>query len=187
MASHAVELVVTLRVTDNEARSALEALQVKMGLREAVRGLARDDVWELTVDASDEDEAVALVSDLVRTTNLFANPNKHRTAIGLPGVAGTPLELDEVAVLVAERGSDEGTTIIETLTGLGVTAVSGARRWSRWRVRMAEPPREGDQALLALVRRIAVTTGRTEGLLSNPHSETSRAVFPWGGEVVLER
>ncbi|MBD3367742.1 MAG: hypothetical protein GF405_06165 [Candidatus Eisenbacteria bacterium] len=185
--NHSIELVVKLKVTDNEARSALEALQVKMGLGDAVSGLARDDVWELSVEADDEAAAIELIGDLVSATNLFANPNKHRTAVGRPGATGDPLGDDEIAVLVAERGSDEGAAILRTLEGLGHGDVVDARRWTRWRVRLAEMPGHDDPDLLARVRHIAVTTGRAEGLLSNPHCEVSRVVFPWGGEAWLER
>jgi len=187
VASSNVELVVTLRVTDNEARSALEALRIKMGLSDVVADLVRDDVWELSVDAADEEAAITLVSDLVDTTNLFANPNKHRAAVGRPGASGRPLEEDEVAVLVAERGSTEGAAILRALRGLGAGAVTDARRWTRWRIRLEDAPDRDDPGLLPLVRHIAVTTKRTEGLLSNPHSEVSRVVFPWGGEEWLER
>jgi len=186
VASTRVDLVVSLKIPDNEARSALEALRVKMGLADVVAGLERDDVWELTVDASDEASATKLVGRLVTGTNLFANPNKHRTAVGSPGATGATLREDEVAVLVAERGSTEGSSILRTLQGLDVQNVTDARRWTRWRIRLAETPRKGDASVMSLVRRVAVATGRDEGLLSNPHSEVSRVVLPWGEEAWLE-
>jgi phosphoribosylformylglycinamidine (FGAM) synthase PurS component len=186
MTSHRVDLIVALKVPDNEARSALEALRAKMGLADVVQDLARDDVWELSIESADRSAAEALVRELVTSTNLFANPNKHRTSVGPAGAAGTQLARDEVAVLVAERESGEGDAIVATLRGLGVKGVAAARRWTRWRVRMTEPPSENERGLEELVRHIAVTSSRSEGLLSNPHCEVSRAVFPWGGEVWLE-
>ncbi len=67
----------------------------------------------------------------------------------------------------------------------GDRSVVAVRRCARWRVRLAEPPTPAQPGLLSLIRRIAVTESRTEGLLSNPHSQTVRAVFPWGAEKPL--
>jgi hypothetical protein len=49
-------------------------------------------------------------------------------------------------------------------------------------VGLTESPKKGDPEVEALVRAVGVTTGRREGLLSNPHSQTSVAVLPWGEE-----
>ena len=53
MPTHRLLLEVSLKVADNEARSALEAIRVKMGLSADVRDLSREEVWELEVDADD--------------------------------------------------------------------------------------------------------------------------------------
>jgi phosphoribosylformylglycinamidine (FGAM) synthase PurS component len=187
MPTHRLRLEVALKIADNEARSALEAIRMKMGLGALVRDLAREEVWELAVDASDAGGAESIVRDLVESTNLFANPNKHRTRLADAGDARVALDPDEVAILVSDRESGEGASMVEAVKRLGVTAVSDARKWVRWRVRFAEAPSPEDPGILDLVRRIAVATGRAEGLLCNPHCQVASAVLPWGDEKPLAR
>jgi phosphoribosylformylglycinamidine (FGAM) synthase PurS component len=185
--THRLLLEVALKVADNEARSALEAIRVKMGLAGLVRDLRREEVWELAVDAADADRARSIVAGLVESTNLFANPNKHRTRLADVGDTRAGLDPDEVAILVSDRGSGEGASMVEAVRRLGVRELSGARRWVRWRVRLAEAPSPEEPGVLDLIRRIGVATGRTEGLLCNPHCQVARAVLPWGDEKPLAR
>jgi hypothetical protein len=90
-----------------------------------------------------------------------------------------------VAVLVADREATEGESVLSAIRRIGIDDVVRVRRWTRWRIRLTEPPERGDPEALALIRRIGVATGRRDGLLSNPHSQVSRAVLPWGDEKVL--
>jgi len=186
MPVHTVVLTVGLKITDNEARSALEAIQVKMGLGEQVRALAREDRWELDVETETAAEAEAAVARLVQTTNVFANPNKHRYAFAPAGAShGADLAPDEVAVLVTDREGAQGESMVVALRRAGAASVVAVRRSARWRVRLATPPAPGQPGLLELVRRIGVAESRSEGLLANPHSQTVRAVFPWGEQKPL--
>jgi len=191
-ARHSFFLNVELKAAGNEARSALEAVQEKMGLRDQVSGLAREDLWEIDVDARTVEGARETIEQLVRTTNLFANPNKHKYTLAdvggaEPGAASWAegLEDDEVAVLVTDRESTEGESVLSAIRRIGVDDVVSIRKWTRWRIHLAEPPTRGDPDVLALIRRIGVATGRRDGLLSNPHSQISRAILPWGEEKVL--
>ncbi len=185
MPIHTVVLTVGLKITDNEARSALEAVRVKMGL-DGVVGLVREDLWELDVEAGSAAAARAVVARLVETTNLFANPNKHRHALSAGGAAvGADLAPDEVAILVSDREAGGADSMLAAVRRSGERSVAAARRCVRWRIRLTETPSPVQPHLLSLIRRIGVTESRTEGLLSNPHSQTARAVFPWGGETAL--
>jgi len=192
MPTHTIVLTVALKIPDNEARSALEALRVKMGLADDVIGLAREDVWELDVDAATAEDALAAASRLVAATNLFANPNKHRYALADAGVpadrarrACGDLSPDEAAVLVAERGDAAGASALRAVRRAGERSVTAVRRFARWRVRFAQPLSPVRPGLSELIRRIAVTESRGEGLLSNPHFQTAHAVLPWGEERTL--
>lgn len=180
-----IELVVGLKVPDNEARSALEALSVKMGLGDAVSDLAREDLWVFEF-AREAGDARSAVERLVRETNVFANPNKHRYEIAEEGAGGFGLDSDEVAILVRDRDSDWHASILPVLRRLGISGVEDVHRWTRWRVRLRAPARPDDSGTVALLRRIAVTTSRHDGLLSNPHSQIARAVLPGGAEKPLE-
>jgi phosphoribosylformylglycinamidine (FGAM) synthase PurS component len=187
MPRQTLRITVGLKVTDNEARSALEALQEKMGLRESVRDLAREELWEVDVDAGSTDAARSTVERLVQTTNLFANPNKHRYEIAAADESGSSAALgaDEVAVLVSDRESTVGPSVLSAIRGTGVDDVVAVRKWTRWRIGLTQAPAEGDPEVLDLITRIGVATGRRDGLLSNPHSQVSRAILPWGEEKVL--
>jgi phosphoribosylformylglycinamidine (FGAM) synthase PurS component len=188
MAMHELHLSVGLKVTDNEARSALEAVQEKMGLRDRVYDLTREELWEITVEAARPADARETVERLVTTTNLFANPNKHKFALEEARDSASwasTLADDEVAVLVADREGTEGDSVLSAIHRIGVDDVIRVRRWTRWRIRLTEAPRSGDPEALALIRRIGVATGRRDGLLSNPHSQVSRAILPWGEEKAL--
>jgi phosphoribosylformylglycinamidine (FGAM) synthase PurS component len=194
MAIFQLRLTISLKIPDNEARSALEAIRVKMGLDDEVRDLTREERWELGVDAVSFDDAKAVVEKLVATTNLFANPNKHRYTLARADVpfggpdpsVGADLADDEVAILVSDRESAEGDSILSAIRRLGVTDVRSARKWVRWRVALTRTPSPEEPDLLPLIRRIGVATGRRDGLLSNPHSQVSRVVLPWGEEKPLE-
>jgi phosphoribosylformylglycinamidine (FGAM) synthase PurS component len=185
--THRLLLEVSLKVTDNEARSALEAIRVKMGLADRVRDLTREDVWELEVEAPDVGRARSTVEHLVGSTNLFANPNKHRTRITDAAAKPTGLAPDEVAILVSDREGNEGQSMLSAVERLGVRAIVGARKWVRWSVRLDRVPSAEEPGILDLIRRIGVATGRREGLLCNPHCQIARAILPWGDEKHLAR
>ena len=85
-------------------------------------------------------------------------------------------------ILVSDRGGADGESVLAAVRRMGVDRVGSVRRWTRWRVRLSEPPRRGDPDVDELIRAIGVTSSRREGLLSNPHSQTSLAVLPWGEE-----
>lgn len=185
MATKRLALTVSLKVPDNEARSALEAIRVKMGLSDRVRDLAREEVWELDVECGSVEDARSEVDGLVRSTNLFANPNKHRYSLEEGSAGGVELAPDEVAILVSDREGSVGDSMVAALGRLGVACVVGARRWVRWRVSLSEHAARGEPGLLPLIQRIGVTDSRGGGLLCNPHIELARAVFPWGEEKSL--
>ena len=183
-------LSVVLKAVGNEARSALEALQEKMNLREQVRDLAREDLWEIEVESGSPADAKVTIERLVQTTNLFANPNKHRYTLSVPdGSTATSwaeeLADDEVAILVTDREGAEGESVLSAIRRIGADDVVSIRKWTRWRIRLSGALTAGDPEALALIRRIGVATGRRDGLLSNPHSQVSRVITPWGEEKVL--
>ena len=187
MPRHRVTLTVALKIPDNEARSALEALRVKMGLAESVRDLSRDELWELELEAGSAEEAEEVVARLVETTNIFANPNKHRVSIerGWEGAGAAALAASEVAILVSDREGGVGASVAAAVRRLGVSALLGARRWTRWRVRLASPASATDPGLLALIQKVGLVTGRRDGLLCNPHSQVAKAILAGRQEMVL--
>ncbi len=183
--THHLTLSVVLKVAGNEASSALEALQEKMNLRDRVAGLAREELWEMDVAGETPSDAEETVRKLVVTTNLFANPNKHTYSAVAPRAGRRRARDDEVVVLVTDRESTEGESVLSAIRRIGVDDVVELRKWVLWRVRLMEPPARGNPELIELIRRIGVASGRRDGLLSNPHSQISRTILPWGEEKLL--
>ncbi len=195
MARDTIVLTVSLKIPDNEARSALEALRVKMGFADRVKDIVREEVWELFVESaaavapngagafdSQLTDSLESLKRIVETTNLFANPNKHRYEIRVGRAADVELDVDEAAILVSDREGARGVSMSAAVRRLGADLVSGARRWTRWRVKLAEVPAHGSEEVFDLLRGIGVADARDGGLLCNPHIQDAVAVLPWGEE-----
>lgn len=182
--THRLFLSVVLKATGNEARSALEALQEKMNLRDQVADLQREELWEIEVTAETPSHAEETVKRLVMTTNLFANPNKHNYSLSAADWM-EPGRDDEVIFLVTDREGTGGESVLSAIRRIGVDDVVGVRKWTLWRIRLVEPPVRGNPELIELIKKIGVASGRRDGLLSNPHLQVSRAILPWGEEKVL--
>ena len=181
-----VVLTVALKVTDNETLSALEALQTKMDMADSVVDLAREVQWELDVEAGGAESALRIVTEIVERTNVFLNPNKHRSTLTTVPHAWEGLGENEVAILVTDRDGAESLAVLAAASRIGVTGLRKAERRIRWRVRLAETPSREQPGLLPLLRKIGVASDRGTGLLSNPHSQTALVAFPWGEEKPLE-
>jgi hypothetical protein len=180
-----VTLAVRLKITDNEAFSALEALHAKMGLAGTVAGLVRETLWELRVEAETQEEARRTVEEAIARTNVFLNPNKHHHSFPPTEHSGADLDPDEVAVIVTDREGADSPRALAAVARAGVREITAARRSTRWRIRLTHPPTPGHPQTLELIRRIGITTGRDTGLLANPHSQSAVAVLPWGEQKPL--
>jgi phosphoribosylformylglycinamidine (FGAM) synthase PurS component len=183
--SQMVALTVRLKITDNEAFSALEALHAKMGLADVVADLVREDRWELDVDAASADDARSIVERAISSTTVFLNPNKHSYAIAPAAADGEDLDPNEVAVVVTDRAGADSPRALAAVARVGIPGIRSARRSTRWRIRLIQRPQPGHPETLELIRRIGVTTGRDAGLLANPHSQSAVAVLPWGEQKPL--
>ncbi|MBD3348695.1 MAG: hypothetical protein GF400_05825 [Candidatus Eisenbacteria bacterium] len=178
-------LTVSLKTPDNEARSALEALRVKMGLGATVSGLDREDVWEFGL--ADGGRCVGDIKRVVESTNLFANPNKHRCAFKPGAASDVTLGANQLDILVSDRERAESESILSSLRRLGVRGVVDARHWVRWRVTLEFSLAPSKPDLSSLIGSIAVANAREGGLFCNPHIERATAVLPWGEEKALAR
>ncbi len=200
MVRDTIALTVSLKIPDNEARSALEAVRVKMGFADRVMDLVREEVWELQVEpeaavapdgaaafGSRPVGALAALEHIVATTNLFANPNKHRYELATGRAADVVLADDEVAILVSDRESARGSSMAAAVRRLGAESVTSARCWVRWRIRLTEAPAQGEAGVLDLLSGVGVADARRGGLLCNPHIQEAVAIFPWGEEKRLVR
>jgi len=180
-----VTLAVRLKITDNEAFSALEALHTKMGLGDRVAGLVRETLWDLGVEAATAAEAEQVVEEAIARTNVFLNPNKHYHAFVPAAEGSSDLDDDEVAVIVTDRDGADSPRALAAVARAGVPEIVRARVATRWRIRLTETPDPAHPEVLELIRRIGVTTDRDAGLLANPHSQSAACVLPWGEQKPL--
>ena len=70
-------LITGLKVADPTAITALATLRTRLGFEEILAGLSREELFLFEMEGGEEG-ARAAVAGLVRDTNLFFNPNKHR-------------------------------------------------------------------------------------------------------------
>ncbi len=180
-----VTLAVRLKITDNEAFSALEALHAKMGFVDVVAGLIRETLWYLDVEAATHEAALGIVEDAISRTNVFLNPNKHHYSFAPADSVGADLDPDEVAVVVTDREGADSPRALAGVARAGIPGIMAASTSTRWRVRLTHPPTPEHPGALEVIQRIGVTTSRDAGLLANPHSQSAVAVFPWGEQKPL--
>ncbi len=163
-----------LKVADPTAMTALATLRDRMGMAESIAGLSRDELFLLKVDLP-ADAAVRRVTELVRGTNLFLNPNKHSWRIDAGEGAGP----DEAAAggnaraWLLVRGIEPDTSLLESLwRHAGAREITDLRQFQLWR--FVAPAGVAPEALLRAAGRAAVVTDRRNGFLVHPAFQEGR-------------
>ncbi|MFC2075855.1 hypothetical protein ACFLT7_02105 [candidate division KSB1 bacterium] len=170
-----IELVVSLRVPDVVAATALRALKDRLDFDKSLHGLRRHDYHRLEIDNGDDTRARQLARALIEKTTTFVNPNKHSYSIKLDGqylvpAKSTP-ELPDgvrtVRFLVLPDETEDSTAAVELLRRkLGEPAISSLSSGVLWELFIrADDDREARKTALD----IAVARERDKGLLLNPH------------------
>ncbi len=167
-----IQIFISLKITDNTTRSALYALQNRMGF-ETVASLKRWQLWELDLRDMARDDALACVRNWVETTAIFMNPNKHHYQV-IPSTTAL-LQSETVAnfassngaVFVYDREDGEGERVFNTLKKLHSPQHSLQRllRGTLWDVTWNQPSADEFKRLES----IAVSTHRDSGIFANPH------------------
>lgn len=169
-----VELRVRLKIPDVTALTAKSALQRRLGHAEALADLERADYWRLSLEAQDEEAALALGAELAEKTNLFVNPNKHTYSVSPAGCAkagareagSTPPF--SINVLVTSPEDALGQSARAALQGrLGYAGrVLDVASGVLWTLTInANDEAEAER----LARQMTVTERIDQGLLVNPH------------------
>jgi len=171
-----IHVFISLKITDNTARSALFALQKRMGMP-AVTHLKRWDVWELEMDGS-LNEAETCVKNWVGNTALFMNPNKHHCRIQpaaapiLTTTAPPDFCQSSGSIFVYDREDGHGEAVLHTLQSKPAPSLSLTRLlhgvW--WDITVDGTAENIKNTLDAL----ALTTHRSSGLFANPHYQNVR-------------
>ena len=177
-----VRLFVSLKITDNTARSAMYTLQNRLGFS-ALSGLSRCDFWELAFPGLSSQQALQTTERLVQKTALFVNPNKHRwhmeaadSSLQENPVVTLP-ESVSASVLVSDRIDGKAESVLEACEAhtQGAERPVALRRGVWWDLTFSGLDGE---ALRQAVEHSAVTTSRTEGILANPHYQDCQIFYP---------
>ncbi|MDP8245144.1 MAG: hypothetical protein P9L94_13755 [Candidatus Hinthialibacter antarcticus] len=173
-----VRLFVTLKVPGNTARSALSALQRRMGYGK-LSELGCSDFWELDFPNLSVDEARQTVERLAQKTAFFVNPNKHRWAVQCADAPGNdviqPQGDAQVSVLVCDREDGRAEAVLEAL--MKRDAPERPARLTRgvwWDLRFDGA---SDDEIKKMTEEMAVASTRQTGLFANPHYQTHRLFF----------
>lgn len=174
-------IFVSLKITDNVARTALNTLRNRLGAG-ALRELRRSEFWEIGFPGLGAAGALAVAERLTRQTALFMNPNKHRCEIETGEI---PLAEDEsarpregfgAAILVRDRNDGAAAGVLRSLEGLlSADEAPGSLDHGVWWSLAFE---EGVDARGA-AESLREAKSRREGFFANPHYQDSR-VFAGG-------
>lgn len=181
-------LATRLKVADPTAITALATLRTRLDCDDLLAGLSREELFLFEVEGRAA-PARAAVEDLVRSTNLFLNPNKHRHHLSAAGSGEGPAPGPVgVGELPGRVGADEapgprpfllvwtegdGEDLREALARHGLAAgVAALRRAWLW----SFLPRPGIAAaeLIARIDQDAGRRGSPRRFLAHPAWQESR-------------
>jgi hypothetical protein len=170
-----IELVVSLRVPDVVAATALRALKERLDFDKTLHGLRRHDYHRLRIDNGDESRAQKLAYALIEKTTTFVNPNKHSYSIKLDDRYLVPVKsapklpdgVRNVRLLVLPDDDEDRTGAVNMLRRkLEEPAVSSLSSGVLWELFIRA---DDDRRARNIALDIAVARERTKGLLLNPH------------------
>ncbi len=170
------QLFVSLKISDNIARTAHYSLQNRLGFK-SLQSIQRSDFWEMAFPDKSVEEAEEITNDLATKTSFFVNPNKHDFWIQISdepmskhGPQPFPVNVD-ACVLVCDLidGTAEGT--FEAIQGIceSERLPQSLKRGVWWDMKF-----EGVEtgAFKDMAEQITLTKSRKEGLLCNPHYQS---------------
>lgn len=175
------QIYVSLKITDNIARTALHTCKRRLGF-DRIRSLHRAEFWEIAFPGLSTQQARQTVERLVEKTPYFVNPNKHRwhidtfstndfnIAISVPAHASA-------SILVCDHIDGKAEATLEAIQRIteGDERPTRLRRGTVWEVTF-----DGlnQQETIEAAERLTVTKSRTEGLLANLHYQSYQIFYP---------
>lgn len=179
-----IRLFVSLKVTDNIGRTALQTVRSRLGHPE-VSGLHRSEFWEWTFNRHDGDTARDQVDSLVARTALFANPTKHRW---VTESHKAPVTDDKgysspfgghAGILVRDREDGQAESTFAALSRFVPASEipSTLTRGTWWDLTFENP---SAVSVADVANDLAVTTSRTQGIFCNPHYQNHTLILPHG-------
>ena len=194
------ELWVRLKVADLVAQTAWMTLTEKLDFSSDLHGMVRYSYWGFDAEGQSAEKVLEELDRVVRLDSSFTNQNKHLYLLKVtedqPGaesmIAGDlPLGRDYPVhdtaenveagynryacdLLVCELRNDRAEGFVSRLDSrLEGTKVSGMKAGEVWRLIVNA---SGDEDAVRKVENMAVTRSRREGVLLNPHYQTSELI-----------
>lgn len=163
-------IAVGLKAPDPEAVTALNAIG-SMGLQLPPARLERYDVWQFQLQKGGEETVLEIVGHFTD----IVNPNKHKWTFAVPGenIQGQSTGYNWTGLLVSDRDDSVGANWREILKrrGFPVQAVFRKTLWMFGYLKDLD-----DSLVSTMAMKLAVSSDRTGGLLSNP---VFQEVTPW--------
>jgi hypothetical protein len=173
-----VRIYVYLKIPDNIVRTALQTLKRRMGFT-ALTNLQRAEFWELDFPGLTPEQAQQTADRLISKTAFFMNPNKHRVRLD-----SSPHNLSQETAMLIPAGFNASLLVCDSIDGKAESTLESLRALTQgseqpqtlqrgiwWDVLLEE---SDPQRMQSEIRRMAITTSRSEGLLANPHYQTYR-------------
>jgi len=151
--------------SDLVALSAFDTLVRKMGYKDVLCSLSREELWMLSFELSDTD-AGNVTRMLAEKTGVFINPNTHTHVIVLSNETlphGSRQKREELCIGVwsVEDPQIEPVTIA-VRERMGIVSLKALKRLTLWWPRFVTPTRD-------IALSMVPTLSRKQGLLANPH------------------
>jgi len=176
-----IYLFITLKITDNVARTAQHTMQTRLNAVH-LKSVRRSDFWEMAFPGRSPQQAKQIAETIVQKTAYFANPNKH-----IWRLEGSEHPLEETGPRSFPTGVNASVLVCDMVDGLAEGTLealaklleenqrpSSLKRGVWWDMQFENLRAEG---VRQETEKLALTTSRKQGLLANPHYQTYQAFY----------
>lgn len=183
-----LDLLVTLKTVDLVRETAWTTLVERLGWEGRLLGLARHRLWRFDVEGADAAACQAALAEELERSSAYYNPNKERLTwlplgtLGdgepLPAPVSRPVDAAgdlprwRLGLWVTDEGGAADTLHAASAGRLApAVRLTGLATGSFWELTISAAARAEAAGLAAA---LAVSRGRGEGLLLNPHYQEGR-------------
>jgi phosphoribosylformylglycinamidine (FGAM) synthase PurS component len=171
-----IKVFVRLKIPDVIAITAKNTLLRRMGYKDILFDLKREEYYQIKIEAKNEEEAKEKVKEIVEKSNLFYNPNKHLYKLEIGNVKEKKKENGFYNVRVLVSFLEDGTSIMYKNAlnkRLGYREVKDIKRGILWRLKIkADSYKDAKK----IAEEIAVTKTKEKGLLANLHFQDYKII-----------
>lgn len=175
-----IELFVKLKIPDVAAVTAKNTLQRRMGYKNILLNLEREDYYKILANLKNIEEAEKIGKELAEKSNIFVNPNKHKYRLEIKGKkkeknAQQKEKVHLVKVLVNYLEDGTSFLILDSLKNrfnFG-KKILDLKRGILWTLTISA---KNQKESLEKAKEIVLTRSREKGLLVNPHFQSFKII-----------